>query len=151
MSTLVEKRFLPLQEISIEAKKKLIARIKEYLEQKGNTVFAYAHGSFIKSEKFRDIDLAIFTDKKVNLFFESDLSAELKLITDFEVEVKAINDAPVPFKMAVLRDGLLLFSKDEKIRTDFIESSGRNYMEYSHFRNIFLGCDGVRQRQNHKR
>lgn len=142
---------MPLQEIGIEAKKRLISRIEEYLVQKGNIVFAYAHGSFIKSEKFRDIDLAIFTDNKTDFYFESDLSAELKFITNFEVEVKAINDAPVAFKMAVLRDGLLLFSRNEKLRTDFIENVGKKYIEYAHFRNVFIGCNSVRQRQNHKR
>lgn len=142
---------MPLQEIGIEAKKRLISRIEEYLAQKGNIVSAYAHGSFIKSEKFRDIDLAIFTDNKTDFYFESDLSAELKFITNFEVEVKAINDAPVAFKMAVLRDGLLLFSRNEKLRTDFIENVGKKYIEYAHFRNVFIGCNSVRQRQNHKR
>ena len=74
------------------------------------------------------------------------MSAELTSATGFEVEVKVINDAPVAFQMTVLMDGVLLFSRNEVKRTDFIEDVGRRYIEYAHFRNIFLGEDGVRQR-----
>ena len=145
MKTFTEKRFQPLHEIESEKKDSLIGKIKDYLLQKENIVFACLHGSFIKSEKFRDIDIAIFTSEKKDFYFESDCSAELSVLTGFDAEVRIINGAPVAFQMAVLRDGLLLFSRDEEIRTDFIEDVGKRYREYAHFRNVFLGCDGVRQ------
>ncbi|MBM4333726.1 MAG: nucleotidyltransferase domain-containing protein [Deltaproteobacteria bacterium] len=108
-------------------------------------LFAYVHGSFVKSRRFRDIDIAAFTEGKTDFIFESDLSARLTNAVGFVVEVKVINEAPIPFQMAVIRDGALLFSRDEKIRSDFIERVGKRYREYAHFRNIFLGIDGVRQ------
>lgn len=145
MKTFTEKRFQPLHKLESEIKDGLIAKIKDYLLQNENIVFACVHGSFVKSEKFRDIDVAVFTSDKKDFYFESDLSAELSALTGFDAEVRIINGAPVAFQMAVLRDGLLLFSRDEDIRTDFIEDVGKKYMEYAHFRNVFLGCDGVRQ------
>ncbi len=145
MKTFTEKRFLPAHELEFEKKSRLIAQIKEYLLPMENIIFSYAHGSFIKSKQFRDIDIAIFINDSRGFYFESDLSAELTSVTKFYTEVRTINKAPVAFKMAVLRDGVLLFSKDENIRTNFIEKVGKKYREYAHFRNIFLGCDGVRQ------
>lgn len=146
MKRFTEKRFLYPQELEHEAKGRLIAQIREYMLPIEDIRFTYVHGSFIKSKKFRDIDIAIFVINKKDFYFESDLSAELSSITGFNTEVKIINEAPVAFQMAVLRDGVLLFSRDENQRTDFIEAVGSRYKEYAHFRNIFLGVDGVRQR-----
>lgn len=142
----VEKRFLCPQDLEPEAKKRLIVQIKEYLMQKENIVFAYIHGSFIKSKTFRDIDIAIFVNDRKDFYFESDLSAQLTSMIMFDAEFRIINEAPVAFQMAVLRDGVLLFSRDDVKRTDFIEDVGKRYREYTHFRNIFIGCDGVRPR-----
>ncbi|MDP3297192.1 MAG: nucleotidyltransferase domain-containing protein [Thermodesulfovibrionia bacterium] len=146
MKAFTEKRFLPTHELEPEAKNKVLAQIREYLLPTENIVFSYVHGSFVKYKQFRDIDIAIFVNDKKGFYFESDLSAELTYITKFDVEVRIINEAPVAFQMAVLRDGILLFSKAEDMRTSFIEDVGKRYIEYAHFRNIFLGCDGVRQR-----
>jgi len=120
-------------------KEGLLVRIKELLSSMSNIIFAYVHGSFIKSKSFRDIDIALFIEGQSSFYLESDISAELASATGFEVEVKVINDAPVAFQMAVLRDGVLLFSRNEVKRTDFIEDVVRRYIEYTHFRNIFFG------------
>jgi predicted nucleotidyltransferase len=146
MEAFIEKRFLTLRELRPSDKERLLNLIKEHLSPIENIIFAYAHGSFVKSGYFRDIDIAIFVEVESSFFFESDLSAELSTDTGFEVEVRAINNAPLAFQMAAVRDGVLLFSRDEVKRTDFVESVGRRYMEYAHFRNIFLGIDNVRQR-----
>lgn len=146
MRTFTEKRFLHPQELKPEAKERLIAQVREYLLPIEVIVFAYVHGSFIKSKTFRDIDIAVFVNDKKDFYFESDLSAEVTSIPGLDAEVRIINEAPVAFQMAVLRDGVLLFSRDEHLRTDFIEAVGKRYREYAHFRNIFIGCDGVRQR-----
>jgi predicted nucleotidyltransferase len=143
MKTFTEKRFQPLHELGSEKKNSLIGKIKDYLLQNKDIVFACVHGSFIKSDKFRDIDIAVFTSDKKDFYFESGLSYELSSFTGFDTEVRIINGAPVAFQMAALKDGLLLFSRDEDIRTDFIEDVGKRYRVYAHFRNIFMGCEGV--------
>ena len=144
MQTFSEKRFRPLYEMGPEEKNNLVLKIKDCLLQYQQIVFACLHGSFIKSDKFRDIDIAVFTCTKEDFFFESDLSYELSSLTGFDAEVRIMNGAPVAFQMAVLMEGLLLFSRDEETRTDFIEEVGKRYREYAHFRNIFMGCEGVR-------
>jgi hypothetical protein len=145
METFTEKRFSKPMEVGLDAKNKVIGVIKDILFSIDTICFAYIHGSFIKSPSFRDIDIGVFVEGKTNFIFESDLSFRLTSAAGFPVELKAINEAPVPFQMAVIRDGVLLFCRDEIRRADFIESVGKRYREYAHFRNIFLGIDGVRQ------
>ena len=143
MKTFTEKRFRPLHELGSDKKNNLVGKIKDYLLNYKDIVFACVHGSFIKSDKFRDIDIAVFTSAKKDFYFESDLSYELSSLTGFDTEVRTMNGAPVAFQMAVLKDGLLLFSRDDEMRTDFIEEVGKRYREYAHFRNIFMGCEGA--------
>ncbi|MEW6376149.1 MAG: nucleotidyltransferase domain-containing protein [Thermodesulfobacteriota bacterium] len=145
MKDFTEKRFFEPLEVGPYEKERVLGFIKEILSSRNDKIiFAYVHGSFIKSKSFRDIDVGLFVEGKSTFYLESDLSAELSAAVGLEVEVKAINDAPIAFQMAVLRDGVLLFSKNEMKRADFIENVGKRYREYSHFRNIFLEIDGVR-------
>jgi hypothetical protein len=139
---LKERRFLPEHELDIESRETIINKITEIILLQNDILFAYAYGSFIRNEPFRDIDIAVYTKGDKGFIFESSLSVELSDVVKFEVEVKILNTAPVAFQMSVIREGRMLFSKDEKLRTNFIEEIGRRYIEYSHFRNIFMGIDG---------
>ena len=145
MGAFREKRFLKPERVDPSRKEELASAIREELLRRPEVLFAYLHGSFVKEEEFRDIDVAIYLAGPRDLNYELDLSHELSRRTGMEVDLKAIQDAPLPFQMAVLRDGLLLFSRDEETRTDFIERTSRRYPEYAHFRNVFLGIDGVRR------
>ncbi|MBI4584897.1 MAG: nucleotidyltransferase domain-containing protein [Planctomycetes bacterium] len=123
-----------------------MAILREELNRQPEIVFAYAHGSFVKEEKFRDLDVGIYLHETQGIFYESDLSYRLTRRLGVEVEVREIQEAPLAFQMAVLRDGKLLFSRDEELRTDFIERVSKRYPEYAHFRNLFLGIEGVRRK-----
>lgn len=139
---LKEKRFLPKQRLDAETRESLSDKLKEALFSHQRIIFAYIFGSFIHEETFRDIDLAIFTNGETGFELESDLSMQLSEAVGFDVEVRALNDAPLSFQMAVLREGKLLFSHDENERTDFIERTGQQYREVIHFRNLFLEISG---------
>ena len=138
MSPFTEKRFLPKLNVKPEEREQLIKKITDRLLLKKDIVFAYIHGSFLTSESFRDIDIGIFVSTAKDFIFESDISYELSSALGYEVEVRIINNAPAAFQMSVLRDGKVLFSRDEALRSDFIENVGRKYRDYAHFRNIFM-------------
>lgn len=145
MKGITEKRFFEPVEVGPHEKERLIGIIREILFSGNDKInFAYVHGSFIKSKRFRDIDIALFVEGESDFYLESDISAELTAAVGYEVEARIINDAPVVVQMAVVRDGLLLFCRDERRRIDFVENVGKRYREYIHFRNIFLEVDGVR-------
>lgn len=63
MEAFKENRFFELKEIEPADKDKLLVRIKARLSSMHKIIFAYVHGSFIKSKKFRDIDIALFVEK----------------------------------------------------------------------------------------
>jgi hypothetical protein len=142
MTKFREKRFLPKREASPAERQRLAAAIRDRIEREPDIRFAYLHGSFARSEPFRDIDVAVFVGK-AGRPFEADLSYELSRALGQEVEVRVINDAPVAFRMAVVTDGMLLLSRDEAARSDFIETTGRSYREYAHFRNLFKEAVGA--------
>jgi uncharacterized protein len=136
---MLERRFYKENVLSDESKKDILKIIKGYFLNMEGVVFAYLYGSFANSDTFRDIDIAIFTEKTVEeMVIESELSYELTEKTGYPVDVKVINKAPIAFQMSVLRDGKLILSKDDCVRTDFIEDVGKRYREYVHFRNIVL-------------
>lgn len=139
---LKEKRFLSKYKLSNSEKKLILDKIIEILSSRKEIIFSYVYGSFIKEESFRDIDIAIYVGEDKGFIFESTLSMELTEAVKLPVETRILNSAPVSFQINVIKEGKLLFSKDEKKRTDFIENVSRKYREYVHFRNIFLGIEG---------
>jgi len=145
MSPFEEKRFLPKRTATAGERERLTQAVKERLMRETDILFAYLHGSFVNAESFRDIDVGIFTAAPKGFSFESDLSCELSHALGHDVEVRAVNEAPVAFQMAVLRDGIALFSRSDDARADFIEGVGRRYREYAHFRNIFMEAVGAEQ------
>lgn len=143
MTAFQEKRFLPKRDALPVERGRLVKAIAERLSREADIMFAYLHGSFAAGEAFRDIDIGVFVAAKKDLSFESDLSYELSTALGQEVELRVINDAPVAFQMAVLTGSTLLMSRDDDARTDFIETVGRRYREYAHFRNIFREAVGA--------
>lgn len=136
---MIETRFLKKQYIDTATRELIIAVLKEEFSKNDAVVFAYLHGSCAEGGSFRDIDIAAFVNRHCReIEFESDLSYELTEKTSYPVEVVVINKAPVAFQMAVLRKGIVLFSRSEDVRTDFIEDVSKRYIEYTRFRDIFL-------------
>lgn len=143
MNRFPEKRFLPRHKIPPRERHALARAIEHRLGREPAILFAYLHGSFVAEDSFRDIDVAILTQPDKGFPFESDLSAELSSALGHEVEVRLLNHAPVAFQMAVLRDGEVLFCRNEEARRDFVEHVGRRYREYVHFRNLFMEAAGA--------
>jgi hypothetical protein len=144
MNNIVEKRFLPKRTAKTAERGRIEHAIKERLMREPDILFAYIHGSFVCEDSFRDIDIGIFTAVPKGGAYESDLSYELSRSLHHEVEVRVINDAPVAFQMAVLRNGMVMFSRNDEARADVIEAVGRRYRQYAHFRNIFMEAVGAK-------
>ena len=144
MGAFIEKRFLPRHDLDQEQRSRISALLQERLFRNPEIIFAYIHGSFQESSSFRDIDIALYLDRIAAFDFESDLSCELTRLAGYEVEVRIMNKAPVDFQMSVLQKGRVLFSRDEDKKAGFIYDVGKRYMEYAHFRNIFMEAIGGR-------
>jgi predicted nucleotidyltransferase len=143
-----EPRFLRPVSLCPEDRQRIAESVRSLLASSEDIVFAYIYGSFARGEAVRDLDVALYTTVDKDFLFAVDVAALLRRDTDFEVDVTVMNHAPVALQFAILRDGLLLFSKDEVLRTTLIEKVSRQYREYAHFRDLFLGVAGARPQQN---
>jgi predicted nucleotidyltransferase len=121
--------------VSIDSKKKIFNAIKNALLKKDEIIFAYLHGSFLDGPLFNDIDIALYLDdKKIhgqeNLDYCEQLNMELSHRIGFAADVHIMNRAPLGFQHSVLKYGQLLFSKNDELRSDLIEKTSREYMDF---------------------
>ena len=148
MQKFTEPRFVKPVSLCPEDRQRIAQRVRSLLASSEDIVFAYIYGSFARGEPVRDLDVALYTTAEKDFFFAADIAAMLTRETGFEVDVTVMNHTPVALQFAILRDGLLLFSNDEALRTALIERVSRQYREYAHFRDLFLGVAGARPQQD---
>jgi predicted nucleotidyltransferase len=111
----------------------LMARLREGLLTRPEIVFAYLHGSFVTGRPFHDVDVAVWAEgisKERAWDYETQLSIALTRALGVEVDVRLLNLAPIGFCLAAA-NGILLFSRDENLRCDFLERIGRIYMDFA--------------------
>ena len=103
----------------------------------------YLHGSIPQgyAREDSDIDLAVVTqfiercnviDKQLEYseFFDLRLRNEV-------VDLKIINHAPLAFQHAVLRNGEILFSRDEAFRADFEVRVMNQFLDFKYYHHRF--------------
>jgi len=119
----------------MSSKEKIIEQLKNAIIQKDEIIFSYIHGSFLDKFPFQDIDIALYFDsKKISSLqafdYSFQLSVDLSRKIGLEVDIQIMNYAPLGFKHSVLRNGKLLFSKDENLRLNLIESVSLEYIDF---------------------
>lgn len=113
--------------------------LRKALTQDERVVFAYAYGSFIKEQSFRDIDVGIYLkSSEANPFvISSDIKTQLSRIFKKEkidlnadqFDIQIINHAPFTFLKRVFKEGVLLIDHDPELRTDLVEYISAKYRE----------------------
>ena len=120
----------------------ILNTLQRALEVRPEVVFAYVHGSFLEDRPFHDIDLAVYLDpvdvdeQEMSLFvldlafaLEESLSQSPgQTAVHLPLDVRALNRAPQGFCYQVCR-GKLLFSRDEALRTQWVERTVRHYLD----------------------
>ena len=120
-------------------KEKIFDLIKLVLTKDDRLSFAYAYGSFVTEEPFRDVDIGIYVkNREENPFvISSDIKTQLSHLAkkrglDFiadHFDVKVINDAPFTFLKRIFKEGVLLADNDPDLRTDVVEHVSLKYRE----------------------
>ena len=114
-------------------KKQFILQIKNTLVAKPEIVFAYLHGSAIDEELIGDIDIAVYFYPHITQLQQIDitlsLSTQLSSQLGVPIDIRPLNQASVGFRFHVTA-GELLFSHDENIRLEFVESTWREYQDF---------------------
>jgi len=110
--------------------------IKEELFACRSIIFAYFYGSAKERLTVGDLDIALYFDKEVlpeerlelALALSTGLSAKLGL----EVDVRPLNNTSVGYRFEVT-SGELLFSRDEELRSEFVERTRQEYFDFKPF------------------
>ena len=122
----------------------LCQRLQAALEPYGEITFAYLHGSFLDENlPYHDVDIAVYLNPTwtsgQDLFeYGMTLSIDLTLALRVPVDVRVLNEAPLGFQHSVVHRGEILFGRDDKLLTDFIEQAGLAYMEFAHYVREYL-------------
>lgn len=119
----------------MQDKRKIISKVKKFLYKRPETIYAYLHGSFLDEILYRDIDIAIYIDyKKIVLDNKFDyceqINIELSKLTRIDIDIQILNDAPLGFYHSVIKNGELLFSKNDELRLDIIEKKIQEYIDF---------------------
>lgn len=110
-----------------------LIKISRDLERNKGIIFAYLYGSAARGEmrEDSDVDIAVFIETpEEEPLLEAQLSLELEKIAKRSVDVRIINHLPAIFIHQVLKNGKLLFSKDDKLRVDFEVRKTDEYLDF---------------------
>jgi len=116
-----------------ERKDAVIRSLSLFLRGNPDVLFSYLHGSFLEDSFFRDIDVAVYFDETVPAARRLDLSCGLATALSrragYPVDVHALNEASPGFRYQATR-GLVLSSRDDERRFDFLERTWMTYFDY---------------------
>lgn len=120
-----------------------IEKVRDYLYLKDEVSAAYIFGSYASDRHFpmSDIDIALLFNTNVNIKEYGEL--KLKIITEIieilsrdNIDVAILNTAPPLLSHEVAKKGVLLFSKNEKERLEYIAKSTMRYLDTIHLRKV---------------
>jgi hypothetical protein len=114
-------------------KEEMIKKIESFVKIHDEIIFAYIFGSFVESETFNDVDVAIYVDENnalaKEIFYEVELSKELEEIIKIPVDVIALNRTP-DFILHRASKGKLIKNSEDDIRIDFITAHWKEYWDF---------------------
>jgi predicted nucleotidyltransferase len=127
--------------LSKEEKLKIEEMLRNAVEKHSEVLFAYLHGSFVKDDGFKDIDVAVYVKEIPLSLLQYELSLEtelMELIGRHLVDVRILNLSPLSFRFNVIKDGIVLFVRDNDERVEFQETTIRDYLDFAYHRALYV-------------
>lgn len=120
----------------------VVQPIVAQLAQHPEVLTVVLYGSFLKSETFHDIDLALLVDEQQLpseqfLDYELERLQELSRFSKFPLDIRIVNRAPVLFRYAVTQ-GQVLFCRDERIWVEFCERTWGEYLDFEPVARLYI-------------
>jgi len=113
LRTLEEERRRP-KEMPFEERERIIELIRRMLEEEPIEL-AVVHGGFISSRVFRDIDIAIYVNERLDpdsqLVYADELRDRLEKAIGIGVDIQLLNEAPPAFAYRALREGRIVVER----------------------------------------
>jgi uncharacterized protein len=106
-------------------KNSILKKTGEVISRFNEIDIAYIFGSFLKSDRFSDIDVALVLSRELNSYSRfkfamkvaKELEREIKPRYDFDVKI--LNYSPVEFQHEVIKEGKIVFLRDENRRIEY--------------------------------
>jgi len=101
-------------------------------------IAAYLFGSYARNNPIplSDIDIAILinsydSNKVTNIDFEFQVESELlRRLPEYSFDIRTLNDAPILIQGKIITEGRLLFTKDRRKLSDFVEYIIPRYLDF---------------------
>jgi predicted nucleotidyltransferase len=120
------------------------AELKPIFEQEPSIVLAYLFGSHARGQanSLSDVDVAVFLDGQPDndLCFEVRLNMTGRLMDHLHtnnVDVAILNQAPLALRYRVVRDGRLLFCRDNDAHIAFTAQTVSRYLDFKPVIDLF--------------
>jgi len=113
----------------------LIEELRRLLEPDADVLFAYLYGSSVNDPDLfgSDIDVGVYLKHgHLNEYVKKEEQLTVFLISHLHndrIDLRTINTLPLILKYSILRDGILIFSRDELERVDFETTSMLRFFE----------------------
>ncbi len=103
----------------------ILAEIKRILSKFEEIDASYVFGSFLKTDRFNDIDVALLVSNELKPYEK--LKFELKVARELErkikprvlFDVKILNNSPIYFQYEVVKNGVAAYVKDQDKRVEY--------------------------------
>lgn len=110
----------------------MFSEIRKILEKEKYIVFAYLFGSSLQRPEYsNDMDIAIFVKNKPKPRYELELGLKIEKEIKKPVDVIVLNDKPLLIISEILRNGKLIFSRDDKRRVKFETANLSNILSFN--------------------
>ena len=125
---------------------KFIQKASSLLQSKERIIVAYLHGSYLlrPNSEHNDIDIGIVLDKKtpfITMEEEIELSSFLEERLGISpIDVKVLNSAPKFFQYKVVKDGKVIFCRDELERIEYEINLTNEYFDVKPMLDYYNSC-----------
>ena len=115
---------------------KLEEKIRKTLEEHEEIIAVYLHGSLAGGDQRNDsdIDIALLLkgDFEPDALYPARVAEEIarKCHLPREIDVRVLNDMPLTFVHQVLKNGVLIHSRDDRKRVEFETCAYDIYLDY---------------------
>lgn len=137
-------------------KQEILTTVKDLFEPLDYIIFAYLFGSYATGKVWAmsDIDIAVYVDpRKVNDLFKLKLRL-LGMLNDAfktdKIDLVILNEAPPVLKYEILVKGILIFTKDKEIHTEFYLRATKEYFDFQYIldKNYEAVKEALRRKRN---
>lgn len=126
--------------ISIESLSEIAVNI---FRQHEEIVLAYLYGSYaLRSQtQFSDIDIGLVLkeDFKVPLLYFAQISSKIEKQFDYsiEIDIRILNNSTPRFLFQVVKNGIVIYSKDDNIRDEYLLKVIHEYLDIKPMLDLF--------------